>query len=433
MSKLSLALRNLGFKSKIKQFSTADIQQAVINNIYFAGYFQEIIIWQAINLINHNKRQKSDQTFEQVWGNNSKLAFLLIRKTLKKAGALQNNSQLFKAKYLLKNLFSEDIFEIEDIEDFIVYLICQNAFKRLANQERNEITQEEWTKIYHQQYIENAYKIGLVKEEEPLFKEYDETWVMGCGRAGAITRIKHLKDVFDSGVNVGEVRILSGNRELWVEIDNIGDVNEAKNYIINLANKHQIKFDKNQPFISRDVSGKTRTYMNYEVVETRKVTETIMMQELYKDIFGNKKFTTIDDISDSYRPTTQSTVENITKNIFQKRFSNNRDLSNKSKIVIMIVSNQPYSKRQKLTTQRVVNKILHHKISKKIIFDEIGKPAFNAPISTIHSEFAALISEQFWQHIKNTSHLKKRKRPPQKMIFSTKHTDISFIPPIPTD
>jgi hypothetical protein len=435
MSKFSLVLQNIGFKAKstkrspqkIKKLSTSDIHQAFINNVYFAGYLKEQIIWQAINLIDYNKGRKPNCP----WGQNSQSAFLLIQQTLRKSGASQDNNQLFNPKYLLKNLFAEDIFDMEDIEDFIVYLICQNAFGRVADQERNEIKQENWTQTYHQKYLENANKIGLIENIDPLLSRYDESWVMGAGRYRTMTRIKHLKQIIDSGVDVGTIRLLSGNRELWVEIDNISDDLEAKNFMIELAKKNNIKINQQQPFITRNTSGKTRTYLNYQNNETKKLTETLMTEEIYKNIFSTHHHTTIDDNAQSYRPTTESTVKNITENIFKNRCTKNGDLKNKAKIAVMIISNQPYCKRQKLTTKRVVDKIINHKISKKIIFDAVGESAFNNSITTIHSEFAALMSEQFWQYIKKTSHLKPRKRAPHKMIFSTKHKDIGFIPPMP--
>ena len=97
----------------------------------------------------------------------------------------------------------------------------------------------------------------------------------------------------------------------------------------------------------------------------------------------------------------------------------------------MIVSSQPCCERQKLTTKRVVDKILDRKISKRIIFDEVGEVAQSHSIRAINSEFAALMAEKFWQYTKKTAHAKKRKRPPHKMIFLTKYKNTNFIPPIP--
>ncbi len=429
MSKFSAALKNLGFKSNsAKNISTSEIHQAVLTNLYLAGYFKELPIWRAINLISFNKEGKKTT---HPWSKNPQMSFLSMRDALSKSGAFQDNPQAFKPKYLLKNLFCESTFDIEDIEDFIVYLTCQNAFGRLENQERNEIESQDWMKIYNQQYLENASKIGLINEETPAFLKYDESWIMGSGRYASIRRVKHLKEIADSGIDVGEIRILSGNRELWVEIDNIGDVVEAKDFMMKLAKKNNIRFNENQPFASRIVGGKTRTYLNYHQRETKKLTETLLMKDIYLDVFGSEIHSIIDDEVENYRPTTESTVKNITKNIFKNRLRSEGDLKNKAEIIIMIVSNQPYSKRQKLTIKRVVDKIIDRKISKKIIFDEVGKSAEDSPITYIHSEFAALMSEQFWQYIKKTAHLKKRKRLPHKMIFSTRYKNIDFIPPIP--
>lgn len=433
MTKLSKALNNLGFRSQnhssTTQFSDSQIHLAIIENLYFAGYFKEQLIWQAINLIGFDKYGNNTN---QIWTKTPQLAFLLMYKVIKKSGALQDNPQLFKADYLLQHLFGEDIFDIQDIEDFIVYLVCQNAFGRIPNQERNEITPQIWMQIYQQQYLENAQKIGLIEEIKPTFKKYDESWVMGAGRYRTMTRIAHLKQLIDSGFEVGKVRLLSGNRELWVEIDNIGDVDEAKDFMLKIAEKNNIKIDAKKPFITRNVLGSPRTYINYHSGETKKLTETLMMAEIYENIFAKNEVTLIDDISKKHRPTTESTVENIAKYVFQNRFAEDGDLKDQAEIVIMIISNQPYCERQKLTTKRVVEKIVHHKISKKIIFDAVGESALNSGVKSIHSEFAALMAEKFWQYTKKTAHNVKRKRVPQKMIFSSRFEDISFIPSIPT-
>ncbi|MES2676868.1 MAG: hypothetical protein V4612_00940 [Pseudomonadota bacterium] len=433
MTKLSKALNNLGFRSQNHsstiQSSDLQIHQAIIENLYFAGYFNEQLIWQAINLIGFDKNSKKTN---QIWSETPQLAFLLMYKIIKKSGALQDNPKLFDSKYLLNHLFDENIFDIQDIEDFMVYLVCQNAFGRIPNQERSEIVPQVWMQIYQQQYLENAQKIGLIAAINPNFTKYDESWVMGAGRYRTTTRIKHLKQLIDSGIDVGKIRLLSGNRELWVEIDNIGDVAEAKNFMIKLAEKNHIKIDTKNPFITRNVLDSPRTYINYRIGETKKLTETLMMCEIYENIFGKSQATLIDDTSKKHRPTTQSTVENIAKYIFQNRFEEDGDLKNKPEVKVMIVSNQPYCERQKLTTKRVVEKIIHHHISKKIIFDEVGGSAFNSAVKSIHSEFAALMAEKFWQYTKKTAHSAKRKRTAQRMIFSARFKDISFIPPIPT-
>lgn len=434
MSKLDRVLNNLGNKSKIitnqnsvTKFSSSKVHQAIIENIYFAGYFKESLLWQTINLIGFNKLgQKSHQG----WTEFPLLAFLLLRRTVKKSlkQTTAGNFSL-KASYLLKNLFNENIFDLEDIEDFLVYLICQNAFARIPSQERSEIVTQNWMDVHQKQYLENAATIGLVNEVQPKFSNYDETWVMGAGRYCTMTRIRHLKKLQDIGIDTGTIRLLSGNRELWLEIDNIGsDMDEAKNYLLHLAKKNNIKIDQQQPFIVRNVVGNTRTYLNYDASETKKLTETMMMRSIYNDVFGVDAFSVIDDDDNkNYRPTTESTVENITKNIFKNRLEKG-DLKNKSKILVMIVSSQPYCERQRLTTKRVVDKILKEQVSKKIVFDAVAEKS-NHKIAKIHSEFSALIAEQFWQHVRNCK--KSRKRSPQRMIFSPRYNDINFIPPLP--
>ena len=212
----------------------------------------------------------------------------------------------------------------------------------------------------------------------------------------------------------------------------ISDSEEAKNFMIKIAKKNNIKINNERPFIVKSVLGRPRTYINYHSDETKKLTDTLMMDEMYENIFGNNEVTLIDDHKKNYCLTTEGAVENVAKYIFQDRLKEGGDLKDKSQVAIMIISNQPYCERQKLTIERIFDRILHRNISKKIVFDAVGDSASNMSIKSIHYEFAALMAEKFWQYTKKTSHTAKRKRSPQKMIFSRRYKDISFIPSIPT-
>ncbi len=434
MNKLSQAFDNLGFKSQpqsssLNKFSNIEIHEAIINNLYLAGYFEEQLIWQAINLIGFDKYGNKTN---QIWTETPQLAFLLMYKVIKKSGALQDNITLFKPQYLLEHLFAEYIFDIEDIEDFIVYLTCQNAFDRIPNKERHEIAPQIWMQIYKQQYLQNAQKISLVEEIKPTLNKYDEIWVMGTGRySDMMSRLSYLKRLIDSGFDIGKIRLLSGNHEIWVDMDNISDSEEAKNFMIKIANKNNIKINNERPFIVKSVLGRPRTYINYHSSEARKLTETLMIDEMYENIVGKNEATLIDDHKKNYCLTTEGAVGNVAKYIFQDRLEEG-DLKDKSQVAVMIISNQPYCERQKLTTERIFDKVLHRNINKKIIFDAAGESASNILTKRIHSEFAALMAEKFWQYTKKTSHTAKRKRSPQKMIFSRRYKDISFVPSIPT-
>lgn len=267
MTQLNDALFNFGFK-------TLEAQEAFLENLYLAGYFDHDKIWAALDFMQYDKA--GHQTAK--W-NNLRLTFLYLKRAINRAKAGQRDVAQFSAHKLLNNFLVDDVFDHQDVEDIIFY-IAQTAFGRLPNQERNEIPHHEWMDSYKEKYLQNAQKLNLVDEINPTLKKYDECWIQGAARLRIISRMKYLKNLQMNGIDVGKIRLLTGARELWAELAIVTDLAESKENMLNLAAENGIRVNKSAPFLIKKIGNVDRTYLNYDLGETRVISETMMAKKI---------------------------------------------------------------------------------------------------------------------------------------------------------
>lgn len=390
MNILSEVLSHIGFEGRKighgcemeKRISTHDVQKAFLENLHIAGYFNEDSIAQAVHFIRRQNHNNHD-SFEK------------IMEILAVCGASEKHPQKFNANILFDNFSHHGSFLSEiDLKNIIVFL-ARKAFGRAPGQERSELQRQLWAEVYGHNYLENAEKLGLILQEKPPEKKYDETWIQGSAYHNMRDRVLYAKSLQDEGYDLGFIRLLSGERELWLEIDRI-----SEEQLILLAKKNNIKV---VGFEKRQVNHHLRTYLKYGEGERRKVTEGMAAREIYSEVFNveiNDDLVIDAKIHDNAsRVTTASVTADLVNQKFAAKILNNQFLE--KEIKILIVTNQPHVERQTLTNKRVaLGELKKYNIKQKIIFHGAGRKSISS-IAEIHSEFGALVSEKYMQQLQN--------------------------------
>ncbi len=166
-----------------------------------------------------------------------------------------------------------------------------------------------------------------------------------------------------------------------------------------------------------------RTYANYATKNGVKLTESKMAEDLKSIVFAENdekigKISIIDTAAEGHlRPTTattaRDTAEEFVVNIQSGRYGDQKHFE------ILFESNNPYIKRQALAAQREVNDVLiKHGLDKQgytIKIEGIGF-SFKQDVATIHSEFGALIAEE-WKNATNN------KRNIQDLLYQTRNAN----------
>ena len=399
--------------------STQEKKVALLENLYIAGYLQDEKIWEAIFLMQFDK----DGNKINLWNkeeNEINSAFFTIISDLHNSNSNQEDPDKFDATKLLNNFDKNKTLDKQAIENLIVYL-SQNAFGREKGAERNEIQKQNWMDIHKDRYLKNAAKLGMIDEILPKDKNYTETWIMGAARNRLEIRIKYLKNLIDKEIiNSGEIRLLTGERELWIEIDKINeDKQEAKQYILNLAKQNNIKTNKSEPFTIRNIADSSRTYLNYADNENRKVTETMMAKDIFNSVFGYEIYNIIDSKTDfgKSRPDTGTNAGDASE-IIKERIKK-EEIKNPK---ILIISNQPYCERQAINNKRIADSICNSSIFFDFTGEEIGKENAEKMLQVIHSETACLLYEYFATQMEN----ELRKVPVENLMYSTRNNEIEI-------
>lgn len=444
-------------EEKVVQVKISDDEAAesLLKIFHMAGYFKPENLWKDINGFGIYNKEKFFQD---------------VMQTLIKSDAAGDDPSKFNAAKLRKNLFKNTNISKEDATDFIIYL-SQNAFGRNAGQERNELQSVDWMKTHKDLFMEQAKKLGMVDGIEPSQKSYDAAWIAGASRIGALTRIidyiqKHKEHKL---VIKYDTMILAGARPLWAEIDGISPdtksliesafekgvkidnlnttlaagndedrTEEGKEYIKNLAQKNDIKLNENQPFISYSTKldcppgyELNRHYPNYAEGETRKLTESLMCNDLLKTYATQSgiKIKVVDTESgqDTSRPTTATTAEDAVKQLVSDNYceieSNNRE---NASIKILLISNNPYIERQALQAEviirepvRLTNETL---ILSCLLAGQVEGVGFRnkQDVPTTHSELAALLS------VKYQAAGIKSSREEESLMYQTRQKDFEF-------
>lgn len=455
LSNFELAASRLGFngyKTSNSTVSATEHQEALLNVLQIAGYFHSEQLWQAINAL---KVKDPVATFKQIYS------------VVKASGANQDDPSKFDAKILCKNFGEGTELNIQDIMDLILYL-AQNAFNRTFGQERSEVVAQNWMAKYKDEYLKAAAILQLIDREIPKYKHYDVAWIAGASRFNMITRIiDYYYAISKYNIKINNVEVLTGDRELWANIDgvvptvleklihayqtnldldllnidnsDIKRVDEGKEYIIRLAKKYHIKLNSLSPFIqytnlSECPTGcfPNRLYPNYIESAGIKLDEALMVRDLIDTIFSSKVITIVDETVgvDSYRPTTESTVRDATMK-FIENVINTNDYINKKEFIILFQSNNPFILRQTIVTQRQVNEVVdyYNKLYGKdysIQVDGIGYKC-KADVSIIHSEFAALVLEK-WKDAANKNKGLSSKRSINDLQFQTRDHSEAILP-----
>ncbi len=444
-SKFEIASSKLSFNGYVKNnktVSATEHQEALLKQLQIAGYLKPEYIWNAIKGL---KIENPEQNFKAIYS------------AIKQSNGDQNSPSKFKSNILIKTFAEGSNLSNDDVKDFILYL-SQNAFGRNTGQERNELSSKDWMHDYAKEYFENAKILGLIDRGTPERNDYDEVWIAGASRVGVLARIiDYYNTESKYGIQVKRpIKILAGERELWSNIDGINPktleqliksykekididdlnilvttgpdqdaINEGKQYLINLASWANIRLNQSSPLISYETNSDIpngrfpgRIYANYSKEEKAKLTETLMSQHLLYSYFPKdfNNINIIDTLSDenNNRPTTSTTATDAAESFIANVVKKNPD---QKEFHILFQTNNPYIERQTIATQTAVNKSLNsHKLNDITIkVDGIGFKC-KQDVPTVHSEFAALITEQWKLSTQNI----ETKRDIKNLLYQTR-------------
>jgi len=405
-TKLRTALSELGFNGQTADHGwdpDESQHRALICNLYISGILSKENIWESINVMGGFK----DKT----------KAFKLICGVLETAGAFQPDINKFHHIHVLDNLFEDDSFDQQDIQDFILYW-RQFAFARKPLQERNELQKSDWMQDEHrkQAYINNSTVLGLLTSVSPLKKSYHETWVMGASYPTQKLRIEYLKaKMLETGFQPGQTRFLAGKRELTVGLD-------GKEYMLALADKLGIKYDSAAPTVKRQ-DGKD--YLNYTDPNGKKLYESDMVADVYQAHFGveidEKQLIDSDAIETKNRPDTVSTSLDAADKLIQS--NKGGVLGNESNIQVLVCSNQPYIRRQTMAAQEAIDQQLNANGLKDVVKitacacgPALSEEAAKASIAVLHSDGLGALGAQQYKALPNAI----KKRDPENLMYQSR-------------
>lgn len=450
-SKFQLASEKLNF-SNLSKFGKENQQEALLNIFYLSGYLKPASLWHDINSI--GKIKDPEKVFKSVY------------KDIIKSGANQDDPAKFNLKYLSKNFLKNADIDVQDAQDLLLY-IAQHAFNRKAGQERNELTSQDWMHKHKDIYMQSARELNLIDSIEPAQgAEYQLRWIAGASRVGVLSRLIYDSYISDAkALKVsGDTSILTGERELWANIDginpktyeallnakqnkiniddldiavNIGEdlerTEEGKKYMLELAKNNNILLDPIQPFV-RCKAGECsegrfpgRDYANYVDKSGAKLTETLMSRDLLHSFFPDQKSSIVDTTSQNgERPNTSSTAKDAAKVLIEEIITKKH--ADQKEFKILYQTNNPYIERQTLVTQREVDKLLvEYGLSQreyKIIVEGVGFKC-KQDVATIHSELGALLTEK-WKTAaqKDEQEGVTSKRDIKTLLFQTRSNDL---------
>jgi hypothetical protein len=204
-----------------------------------------------------------------------------------------------------------------------------------------------------------------------------------------------------SDIDLLEISLLVGENSEILE--------NGKLYALYLAQLNEIKLNSDEPFIvyhrlSDCPNGRFpgRTYPNYQKGEDKKLTESLIAQDLLKNypIYDGEglKVEIIDSLSSpgGLRPTTASTARDATENLVMRILKG--DFGETKKFKILAQTNQPYIERQTISTQTEATKVFEkHGLLLKGYEIEVEGVGFGCKqdVPTVSSEFAAMLSERW--------------------------------------
>jgi hypothetical protein len=384
-------------------FTTVEQQEALFNVFKIAGYLEPQLLWSAMY---------RSRIFD-----NPESAFVEL---------VEPSNFLSTKKY-------SDI----DFAKLILYM-SQTAFDRKVGQERCELNEKAWMVDRQGDYFECAERLGLMQSVQPDYKmEYDAALVLGASRPALYPRLMELNHYLKMGLKTHQLFVLTGQRELWAEIDgfhphvletfekgkeqgasvnevtvdvgfdSLADkVEEGRRYMKKLADACGVAYDQDDPFEMRG----GRSYLRM-TSDGNKITEVAMAQNLLVE-FALIKLEVIDNAmqKSGKRPDTVSTAKQVAHQFVQSIVDQKSD---KKVFNLIAVTNNPYVERQTIAVQREFDKALDHFGLHDVIIKVHGA-GFKArrDVANIHSEIGALCSELFKDAYpdEDTQHLTFRSR-----------------------
>ncbi|MES2677204.1 MAG: hypothetical protein V4612_02670 [Pseudomonadota bacterium] len=352
MTNFQEVISDFGFKSEAQQI-------ALLQTLKIPKYLSRKELWEAVHLIGR---------FE-----NPLIVFEKLDNLFKKYG-------VYEGDFEPEKLLTADIdIAKEDLQDLLTFF-RQSAFNRNINQERNELVGQSWMEEHQEAFLAAAKTLGLIDEVFPSFEKYDETWVQGASRLKIESRLETLKSLTQEVA--GTIRLLTGVRELWAELDGRGDtldekIADGKKYMLALAEKKNIKIDPENPFIQR--AG--RTYLNYASDENRRLNESDMAQDVADQMGIKYILINAEAQAGKTRATTATTSLEAALELKKLSIQNPK---------ILVISDQPFLERQRLA---VLFALLQCDIKDSEV-DAVGNEC-RAGVAVINAELGALASEQY--------------------------------------
>ena len=422
-------------------------QEALLKVFQMAGYFELPSIWRDLN--NLGSIDHVEKLFEE------------ISNVIKMSNANQTDPNLFDAEYMRKHLFQSDTIDLQDVLDLLLY-IAQHAFSRDIGQERYEITLPNWMQTHKDDYFKEVQLLRLIDRHYPLLTSYDGAWIAGAARISLLHRIINF-NYYVNSTNIkinGEIVVLTGERELWANIDGISPainkilleisknnhdidtvvfpsstnneferIDEGKAYMMHLAEFYNIKLNLLEPFIeykNKDecppIRYPNRVYANYDSNETTKLTETLMSNNLLRTYFNNRNnhIHVVNALSENEtRLNTASTARDASERLIKSIMS--EEYGDKKNFIILFCSSNPYIERKTLIVQEQVDQTLrdYNLIEKgfTIRIEGVGCSS-KSSLVIVHSELAALITEK-WKAI--VADMEKPKRDIKDLLFQTRN------------
>ena len=403
--------------------------------------------------------------------NDPKRAFQSISNALFVAGANQEDSGLLNLKSLRKNFLKDSGLDAQDAADLILYMV-QNSFNRKIGQERYEIALHQWTQESKDAYLKAARGLHLIDRIEPKQQVYHQCWVCGASRLGLLKRLIDTEYMLNKkGIKITDKKYdLTGNRELWANIDGIEpsiraallkakeeklDLDEfsvvshagesrtleGKEYIEYLAKINGVTLNLTKPFVSCEDANQCavgrfpgREYPNYQGKVEKRLNETLMVKDLINSFFPDKQFYLIDSPGiDGKRPDTLSTTmeaaQNLAREISEGKFGEEKSFQ------IFYQSNNPFIERQALVAQQAIDEALKefHLDSKgiRVTVEGVGFACNDGSPELIAAELAALIAEK-WQLCKKHDAISgvHPKRDIANLLFQKRSNDVT-VPLLP--
>ena len=400
----------------------APAQEALIENLYLAEYFEPEKIWDDVHYLSDS------------YGDDNEIAptglYHQIKDITENAFHDIRGKKVFNPEYVLRNMFIG--LPEQDIEDWLVY-VTQNAFGRKPGQELYHITPEEWMETHGDDFMRNAKDMGFVDEITLDRKHVDEYWIAGAGRLRCTTRLEGYRSFIEDWNFASAFRLLTGNRPVgrleWSNdlLDGETRPENAKRFILFLADQLDVKLDEGNPFTTKNE--KTGDFIvNYAEGEKRRLTEADMFKEVYSSTFGI--YAEDRDVAyvaaENNRPTFADIVHKAA-DMALKSFENTEAYPEEFHIAVQ--AEQPHVRRFAVEAEAILRREyaeLFNEVSLHV--HPVGQACEVGP-AVVHSAMSVYMAAKYNQITQG----QERKRGSEQLMFRDRqdHQKDKIIPPFP--